>query len=148
MNFFKQFEKHLKGLFEGKNVMRNLMFVVVTCVVVWFVVDMLSKAAKEGFGALGSDTYEGTSGKTLGFFHMNECGHCKKFMPEWDKFAAGNKGPIGHKKIEAGDDHPWLKKFGIQGFPTVLLIDGDEKVATYEGPRTAQGLSDFCQENA
>ena len=38
---------------------------------------------------------------------------------------------------DAGDD---LKKYNINGFPTVLIIDENGKTQTYDGPRTESGL--------
>ena len=38
--------------------------------------------------------------KQLVYFHMTECGHCKKFTPEWEKFVQGYTGNIKLKKVE------------------------------------------------
>ena len=38
--------------------------------------------------------------KKLVYFHMDTCGHCKKFNPEWDKSASSYKGPLEIKKVE------------------------------------------------
>ena len=37
--------------------------------------------------------------KKLVYFHMDTCGHCKKFNPEWDKFASNYNGPLEIKKV-------------------------------------------------
>uniref|UniRef100_A0A6C0KER5 Thioredoxin domain-containing protein n=1 Tax=viral metagenome TaxID=1070528 RepID=A0A6C0KER5_9ZZZZ len=81
--------------------------------------------------------------KKLVYFHMNTCGHCKKFNPEWDKFAASYNGPIEIKKVErkeAGDD---LEKYKIQGFPSILLIDEQDNTKEFDGDRTVTGLEKF-----
>ena len=81
--------------------------------------------------------------KKLVYFHMDTCGHCKKFNPEWDKFAASYKGPLEVKKVErkeAGDD---LEKYKIKGFPSILLIDEQDNTKEFEGDRTVSGLEKF-----
>ena len=81
--------------------------------------------------------------KKLVYFHMNGCGHCKKFTPEWDKFASSYDGPLEIKKVErneAGDD---LEKYKIQGFPSILLIDGQDNTKEFDGDRTSSCLEKF-----
>ena len=43
-------------------------------------------------------------------FHWNKCGHCKKMMPEWNKFQSSYKGKLKIKKIEQGDNPSLIKK--------------------------------------
>ena len=83
----------------------------------------------------------------LVYFHMNGCGHCKKFMPVWDEFAGNYNGDLKIKKLErqeAGDD--MLKKYQIQGFPTILLLDGQGNKKEFQGDRTVQGLESFINQ--
>ena len=56
--------------------------------------------------------------KMLVYFHMNGCGHCKNFNPEWSKFESSNRSSgsvVGNCKIEASSGHEGLKVQG-QGF--------------------------------
>ena len=86
--------------------------------------------------------------KTLLLCHMNGCGHCDKLMPDWDKFARGNKTDILTKKVEVGDDPSYAKKYKVEGFPTILLLGSNgEKLDTYEGPRTLSGLKSYAESN-
>ena len=81
--------------------------------------------------------------KKLVYFHMDTCGHCKKFNPEWVKFAASYKGPLEVKKVErkeAGDD---LEKYKIKGFPSILLIDEQDNTKEFDGDRTVSRLEKF-----
>ena len=81
--------------------------------------------------------------KKLVYFHMDTCGHCKKFNPEWDKFASNYNGPLEIKKVErknAGED---LEKYKIKGFPSILLIDEQDNTKEFDGDRTATGLDSF-----
>ena len=53
------------------------------------------------------------------YYYMTNCGHCKTFTPEWDKFVQNYTGNIEFKKVEmnqAGND---IEKYNIKGFPIV-----------------------------
>ena len=82
--------------------------------------------------------------KKLVYFHMNGCGYCKEFTPEWEKFVQGYNGNLKLQKIErkeAGDT--LLQKYKINGFPTVLLLDENGVHKQYDGERTQAGLEQF-----
>ncbi len=74
---------------------------------------------------------------------MNTCGHCKKFNPEWDKFALSYNGPLEIKKVERKEAGSDLEKYKIKGFPTILLIDGEDNTKEFDGDRTVTGLEKF-----
>ena len=70
-------------------------------------------------------------------------------MPEWDTFKEINNTPITTKAVEKDEDRSLVKRYGVEGFPTILLLDSNgNKLKTYNGPRTSQGLLDFCQQNS
>ena len=80
---------------------------------------------------------------TLTYYYMEDCGHCKRFAPEWDTFVQNYTGPVKLRKVEmneAGDD---LKKYNINGFPTILAVDENGEAKDYDGPRTSEGLTKF-----
>jgi thiol-disulfide isomerase/thioredoxin len=77
------------------------------------------------------------------YYYMEECGHCKRFNPEWNTLVQTYTGPVKLRKVsatEAGDD---LKKYNITGFPTILIIDDKGNYEDYTGPRTSQALIKF-----
>jgi thiol-disulfide isomerase/thioredoxin len=98
---------------------------------------------------LNGATTEGFKGrKSLLLLHMEGCGHCKKLMPEWDKFTQMNNTSIVTKAVEKDDDRALVKRYGVEGFPTILLLDSNgKKLDTYDGDRNAQGLLDYCKQN-
>ncbi len=93
---------------------------------------------------------EGFKGrKALLLLHMEGCPHCVKLMPEWDNFTKMNDTSITTKSIEKDEDRSLVKRYGVEGFPTILLLDSNgNKLKTYDGPRTSQGLLNFCQQNS
>ena len=81
-------------------------------------------------------------------FHANWCGHCKKLMPEWNKFENNyhKKNGIHVIKLENDEHKDIMKKHEINGFPTIKYCPNginDNAGTVYEGPRTEKGLIDF-----
>lgn len=96
---------------------------------------LLRSTITENFGNPVSCTY----------YYMNNCGHCKRFTPEWDDFVQSYTGNIKLRKVEASDAGDDLQKYNIKGFPTVLLIDDAGETKEFNGPRTSDGLKTFLQ---
>jgi thioredoxin-related protein len=59
-----------------------------------------------------------------------------------------NNTSIITKAIEKDEDRSLVKKYGVEGFPTILLLDSDgKKLDTYNGDRNAQSLLSYCKKN-
>ena len=61
--------------------------------------------------------------KKMIYFHMDGCGHCKKFTPVWERFTSQYKGNVQLEKLERKEAGNMLEKYNVQGFPTVVKID-------------------------
>ena len=88
--------------------------------------------------------------KALCFLHMNGCGHCKDFMPEWNKAVKTNKSKIKmfDYEISTQDGKELADKHNVSGFPSVLLLDSNNnKIKEYDGERTKTGLLNFLNNN-
>ena len=87
------------------------------------------------------------NGKRLVFLHMDGCGHCDKFMPEWKKATASNKTDIKMVDYESStpEGSKLAKKCGVTGFPAVMLLSNSKK--DYDGERTESGLLSFLEAN-
>ena len=96
-----------------------------------------------------SSSLEGFEGnKELLLLHMNGCGHCEKLMPEWEKFTNNNNTDIKTRDVEMSEDPSLMDKYKVDGFPTILLLgENGKKLETYDGPRTADGLSNYCNKH-
>ena len=95
------------------------------------------QSGRESFG--NGQTCSGNP-KSCTYYYMTNCGHCKRFTPDWDAFVKSYKGPVILKKVEMNDAGDDLKKYNINGFPTVLIIDENGDSQVYDGPRTVDGL--------
>ena len=108
---------------------------------------------KEGFVASAEDFEQEISGeKVLVLFHADWCGHCKKFMPQWDTMSKEiNDSESGVKliKVECGDasnnekHSEIMKKYSIKGYPTILSFDESGNHSEYEGDRSKEGVAQF-----
>ena len=86
--------------------------------------------------------------KTFVFFKMNGCGHCKAMQSEWDKFVSKhNASSTGVKTavVESNSSPELVKKFNVQGFPTLLMIKDNAIVKSFEGERTASAFESFTK---
>lgn len=110
-----------------------IVFVVIRQVYVRY---LLRNSMRENFGNPASCTY----------YYMNNCGHCKRFTPEWDNFVESYTGNIKLRKVEASEAGDDIEKYNIKGFPTVLLIDDAGETKEFDGPRTSDGLKKFLQD--
>ena len=113
---------------------RWLFFGLVVILLVVFLVAFL-RARKEGFE---------NGAATLMYFFMPECGHCKKFTPEWEKLQTKvdtDRAPVRLSKIDGTQDanKEVVNQYNVRGFPTVILEKGDES-HVYDGERTADAV--------
>jgi len=83
----------------------------------------------------------------LTLYYTSWCGHSKRFMPEWNKFVAYANQYIPYLQVdtikcegknEASCSH-------IEGYPTVILINQQNKQKIYDGERTMEGLIKFVK---
>jgi len=92
------------------------------------------------------ENFEGQ--KELLLLHMEGCPHCVKLMPAWDAFTQENDTGINTRVVERKEDPGLVQKHGVRGFPSILLLGpAGEKLKTYKGPRTKDGLLSFCRTN-
>jgi thiol-disulfide isomerase/thioredoxin len=90
---------------------------------------------------------ENKEGKKFILFHWNKCGHCKKMMPEWNKFENNYKGSVNIGKVEKDEDPGLIEKMNIKGYPTILMLDeNNNKIADYSGDRTVSAFMEFVKQ--
>ena len=90
----------------------------------------------------------------VALYHAEWCPHCVDFMPTWIEFAEIIIGTQGSRVaidtiscVKSADICKSLSDV-VQGFPTVVLFKGPEKVAIkFEGKRTIPELIKFVNEN-
>ena len=133
--------------------------VLLACVLIGIILlnQLVGSCKREGLTMLSNEASVPSSDnsgneKELVYFYMPGCGHCKRFSPTWTDFETQNNTSIKTRKINSEktneEEQLLLKKMQIKGFPTVMLIDvkTQEKIVTYEGDRTVEGLTNFCEQ--
>ena len=120
----------LLKLWHHSSLTIRVLFVFVVFVFLRFI---FKRSSVENFGNPASCNY----------YYMEQCGHCKRFSPEWDQFVQTYNGPAKLRKIEMNEAGSDLEKYNIQGFPTILFIDENGEAKDYDGPRTSDALNQF-----
>ena len=93
-------------------------------------------------------------------FHAEWCGHCKRFLPIWNKFKkyikdnenkiVNSKGETINVKVEEYEeqkDHNTMEALGIRAFPTIQITVNDGEPKDYKGDRTFDALLDAVRGN-
>lgn len=85
----------------------------------------------------------------LVLFYADWCGHCKNFMPIWDKFAQQNSSHNNFvvQKVSCEQNKQLCQQQKVEGFPTVRFYRADGKVVEYTGDRSMDSLKKFTHDN-
>ncbi len=112
-------------------------------VIILFMVRM-----NEGFQSSPDDIMKNPN-KVFVLFYADWCGHCKTLKPIWNKVEAKYSDKMTsidlgseNKKSEAVKKH-----FGIDGFPTMIVVENGKAIATYEGGRTEEEITNYVKNN-
>lgn len=87
--------------------------------------------------------------KEILYFSSKNCGYCGQFQPVWNSFkktynnSFNDTNKIEIKQIDADQYPEIVRKFNIDGYPTVIGVYNGEKVTEFNGPRTYENLSKF-----
>ena len=146
----KKLQKKLMFLMKPKNLYKVLILFIVLGLLYIFHKRFL---AKEGFDSTAEQFEDDISGKkALVLFHADWCGHCKKFMPEWDEVSKEVKNKsqdVVLVKVECGKPTEnkkhaeIMEKYAVKGYPTILSFDQSGSYREYDGDRSKQGILDF-----
>jgi thiol-disulfide isomerase/thioredoxin len=81
----------------------------------------------------------------LYLFKAEWCGHCVNFKSTWSQLQKEMKDHVEFVTFDADNHKDEIKKYNIQGFPTLILHSGD-KAVEYNGQRDIDSLKDFIKE--
>jgi thiol-disulfide isomerase/thioredoxin len=103
----------------------------------------------EGFtSSPGSLVEDIKNKKVLVLFYNKDCGHCKTLKPEWDKAeeVMGDKMVAMDVTDSSNEEVKTItKKFNINSYPTMVVLDNGNITATYDGERTKDALVTYVE---
>ena len=97
-----------------------------------------------------SEGFQG-SGLSVVICKSDQCGHCKKAAPEFQKLLAASPITLSNgtqatvKILDAEQDKEEMKKYNVRGYPTTLVINGSE-ITDYPGERTYEAVVEFLNQ--
>ncbi|KAM7276752.1 hypothetical protein ACFE04_018618 [Oxalis oulophora] len=110
---------------------------------------LLTSALADDVVVLTEENFEKEVGQDKGAlveFYAPWCGHCKKLAPEYEKLASSFKKAksVLIAKVDCDEHKGVCGKYGVSGYPTLQWFPkGSLEPKKYEGPRTAEALTDF-----
>ena len=80
-------------------------------------------------------------------FSAKWCGNCTSMMPTWNKFMKENQGINGLDivKIDADENEQVVKKYNIDGFPTIVHLKNGVIQSKYAGDRTLKSFREYLK---
>lgn len=84
-----------------------------------------------------------SQGSWLIEFYAPWCSHCRDLESTWDGLADDLKGKVNVAKVDGTTEKVLVRRFHIEGFPTIFHIQGSE-TRQFAGHRTFQKLKEFA----
>jgi thioredoxin-like negative regulator of GroEL len=84
----------------------------------------------------------GSSPNDLMLFKADWCGHCKNFLPTWEKISNDSELKVNFKIFDSDKNKKEIDEYNIQGFPTIMYKLGD-KLIEYNGGRDENSIKEF-----
>jgi len=79
-------------------------------------------------------------------FKAEWCGHCKAFLPVWDELNKKYKSKYNFVTFDSDNNKSEMKKWNIQGFPTLMLKNSEGQVVEFRGSRDIETVSAFLDQ--
>ena len=87
---------------------------------------------------------------TIYAFVADWCPHCKNAKPAIENLKNNSPNNVNVEVVNEADNNSrdLIKKYGVRGFPTILLIKADGTVVEFEQRVTESNLNNFVANNA
>uniref|UniRef100_A0A7S4BLJ6 Thioredoxin domain-containing protein n=1 Tax=Chrysotila carterae TaxID=13221 RepID=A0A7S4BLJ6_CHRCT len=84
-------------------------------------------------------------------FYAPWCGHCKKLAPVYEEVATfyhrTQSRSVSVAKVDGTQESSLLTTFDVKGYPTIVLLKDGQRVASFDGKRSFDGLTAFVRKH-
>ena len=101
---------------------------------------------REGFTSSATTFDQDVAGKKVFvLFYSENCGYCTKLMPKWENVSASHPDKMTSFECSSTDPKTQAicKRYGINSYPTMLVLDNGVAQNTYDGDRSEASLTSF-----
>jgi len=77
-------------------------------------------------------------------FKANWCGHCKSFLPIWQKIEKDPSLNVNFTTFDSVENKREMQLYNIEGFPTIIYKVND-KLIEYTGSRDEKSVREFIK---
>lgn len=156
---FNKLQKSLMSMLKLKKLYVNILLLILLIVIIYFIFNnffQLRMPLFSNFKLIEAMDNNSSNKPKIVYYYSKTCKYCKEFTPIWESFKSEfnkNKNNIKDnftiEKIEASNiDESTMKKLDIKGFPTVLIVENNEKIAEFDLERTPEKLMEFAENNS
>jgi thiol-disulfide isomerase/thioredoxin len=78
----------------------------------------------------------------LMLFKADWCGHCKHFLPTWEKISKNTDLNVSFKIFDSDKNRKEIDEYNISGFPTIMY-KVNNKLIEYNGDRDENSIKEF-----
>jgi thiol-disulfide isomerase/thioredoxin len=83
-----------------------------------------------------------SSQNELMLFKADWCGHCKNFLPTWEKISKNTDLNVSFKIFDSDKNQREINEYNVSGFPTIMFKVND-KLIEYNGDRDENSIKEF-----
>lgn len=88
---------------------------------------------------------QGVGKPTLVQFYANWCSHCQKTRPEVDKASSMLCDDANVVRVNVEQHSKLAEKLGVEGLPTMVLVENGQILGRIEGESSAEELASFVR---
>ena len=154
---FNKLQKSLMSMLKLKKLYVNILLLILLIVIIYFIFNnffQLRMPLFSNFKLIESMDNNSSNKPKIVYYYSESCKYCKEFTPIWESFKSEfNKSNIKDnftiEKIEASNiNESTMTNLDIKGYPTVLIVNNNEKIAEFDLERTPEKLMEFAENNS
>lgn len=116
-----------------------LLLIVIIGIILWVVFRKKSESFEN------SSEISNQNGKAMVLFYTDWCSACQSFKNTWKELVEKHRSSdlVAFKKVNCEKNPDAVKKYKLEGYPTIILFKNGQPASIFEGERTVQNLEKF-----